>query len=343
MKLVSIIMAVYNSEKHIKETIDSILEQTHSHFELIIVDDCSEDSSLELVKSYNDFRIRIIQNNENIGLPNSLNKAISETKGFYIARMDSDDICFPNRIERQIEYLEKHNLDIVGTSIICFSNNRESFKQTYPENSSVIKDFLKFGNPFAHPSILCKSEILKANPYSDILSEDLYLWSQLREQKISWSNINEPLLKYRLHASNISKNRAAQKCARIIYLLNYKGEHHLLNDLPGYKLHLNEFIVKVMQRELQLDRWEKMYLLMEEKIFQNILTQIFEGKFSIHRTTALYERSLELYKSGFYFKSLVLIFISFFSDPINFLFHIALLRRNYLVIKFIIRCKKVFQ
>lgn len=343
MSLVSVILTVYNAEIYIKSAVQSILEQSYKLLELIIIDDCSTDNTLKIIESISDKRVIIIKNEKNLGTPKSANKGILISNGKYIARMDADDISTLDRFEKQINFLEKNNYDLVGSAITFFGVGGKTNTNKYPNNSFFISEYLSYGNPFAQPSILCKSEILKANPYSDIWSEDLYLWSQLKEQKISWSNINEPLLKYRLHASNISKNLAAQKCARIIYLLNYKREYHLLKDLPKYKYHLNDFVVKVLERELQLDRWEKMYLLMGEKTFQNILANIFEGKFSIHRTTALYERALELYKSGFYFKSLVILFISFFSDPINFLFHLALLQRNYFVIKFIIRCKKVFQ
>ena len=90
--LVSIIMSVYNSEDYLKEAIDSILGQTYANLEFIIIDDASTDTSLDIIKSYNDKRILLIKNEVNIGLAASLNKGIEIARGKYIARMDSDDI-----------------------------------------------------------------------------------------------------------------------------------------------------------------------------------------------------------------------------------------------------------
>ena len=105
--MISVIMSVYNDSKYLKDSIDSILNQTFKEFELIIVDDCSTDNSLEIIKEYalKDNRVKIIENNKNLGLAVSLNKAWKEAKYDYIARIDGDDICLLDRFEKQMNYL----------------------------------------------------------------------------------------------------------------------------------------------------------------------------------------------------------------------------------------------
>ena len=119
MKKVSILMPMYNSEKYIKESINSILNQEYKNFELIIVDDGSIDSSIEIVKEYNDSRIKLYENIENKGLPYTRNKLLSLATGEYIALFDSDDIALKNRIKAQVEFLEKNkNIDIKDEQLL---------------------------------------------------------------------------------------------------------------------------------------------------------------------------------------------------------------------------------
>src|SRR5690606_28917246 len=104
--LVTVFMPVYNSEQYIREALESILNQTYQNLDILLVDDGSTDRSVEIIKSYQDTRIRLIQNEKNMGIPYTRNVGLKEAKGKYIAIMDSDDIAVSNRIERQIQYLE---------------------------------------------------------------------------------------------------------------------------------------------------------------------------------------------------------------------------------------------
>ena len=115
---ISVVMAVYNGERHLREAIDSILNQTFADFEFVIIDDASTDRSGRILQEYagKDKRIVIIGNETNMGLSKSLNKGIRLTKGEYIARMDADDISFPDRFEKQVKFLDDHNdIGILGT------------------------------------------------------------------------------------------------------------------------------------------------------------------------------------------------------------------------------------
>lgn len=114
---VSVCMPMYNASKYLRECIDSVLAQTFKDFEFLIVDDGSDDDSVEIVKSYHDDRIRLIENTHDyIG---SLNMLLDEARGKYIARMDADDVMMPERLQVQLEYMESHeNIDILATSAI---------------------------------------------------------------------------------------------------------------------------------------------------------------------------------------------------------------------------------
>lgn len=119
-------MSVYNGEKYLAEAIESILNQTYKNFELIIINDGSKDNSVEIIKNYmkQDNRIVLIDR-ENKGLPYSLNEGISVAKGEYIARMDADDISLPTRFEKQVDYMQKNELDVCGSYIKLFGDNRK--------------------------------------------------------------------------------------------------------------------------------------------------------------------------------------------------------------------------
>src|SRR3990167_10971452 len=105
---ISVIMSVYNGMPFLKEAVASILKQTYRNFEFIIVDDGSRDKSWEYLKSLKDTRIKLLKNGRNLGLAASLNKALKKAKGDFIARMDADDVSFPQRLETQIKFLEKN-------------------------------------------------------------------------------------------------------------------------------------------------------------------------------------------------------------------------------------------
>jgi glycosyltransferase involved in cell wall biosynthesis len=119
---VTVLMSVYNGEEHLREAIDSILNQTYKNFEFLIIDDGSTDGSVNIIRSYLDPRIRLIKNKKNIGITRSLNKGLKLARGEYIARMDDDDIAFPERLEKQVRFLNEHvNVGLVGGSDITIN------------------------------------------------------------------------------------------------------------------------------------------------------------------------------------------------------------------------------
>lgn len=134
LPLIYVVMSCYNREKYVVEAIESILNQTYTNFEFIIIDDCSTDNTFEIVKEYakKDNRILALKNDKNYCYVHSLNKGIEIAKGKYIARMDDDDISLPERFEKQVEFLEK-NEDIIalGTFIEIFSDDMKKYNLWY--------------------------------------------------------------------------------------------------------------------------------------------------------------------------------------------------------------------
>jgi len=234
---VSVVMSVYNAERYLEEAIESILNQTYQDFEFIIINDGSTDSSLDLINKYNDKRIRLIDQ-ENKGLSKSLNTGISSAKGIYIARMDADDISFPQRIETQLEFLEK-NADyvVIGSNAkIIDAEGNFLYSSNLPITWPSIKNFLPESPLFHSSAMFRKSAWAKAGGYFEEVVhhfEDKILWNRMTAYgKIR--NIEEPLIAYRLVPSSISNKPATiiyqlrEICNKII-LTNSIGQDELQN------------------------------------------------------------------------------------------------------------------
>lgn len=200
--LVSVVLSTYNDEKHIKETIESVLNQTYINFEFIIWNDGSTDSTEGIIKSFKDERIRYFYH-ENTGLGKALSLACNEAQGTYIARIDGDDICLPNRFEREVEYLEYHpNVVLVSSSVIYINEKGEKIGRSYPWTwNRNIKHQLNI----VHPAAMFKKEIyISTCGYQDIKSaQDRILWSKMGKYG-DFAIIKDPLIKYRWIDSSLS-------------------------------------------------------------------------------------------------------------------------------------------
>lgn len=205
---ISVVMPVYNGGKYLAVAIKSILDQTISDFELIIVNDGSSDNSESIIHSFNDKRINYFVNDGNKGLIYSLNKGISLAKGEFIARMDADDICDKSRFQKQIGEFEKDlNLVVCGSFIKTIENNKEEFVSHMPVSHAQIISSIFFTCPFAHPAVMMRKEaLLKLDVvYREDYphSEDYDLWSRLVFLG-NCKNIPEYLLNYRIHSNQVS-------------------------------------------------------------------------------------------------------------------------------------------
>ena len=209
MVKVSVIMPAFNAEKYISEAIDSILNQTFTDFEFIIINDGSTDKTAEIVKSYKDDRIIFLDNEENKGIVYTLNKGLEISTGTYIVRMDADDISLENRIEKQVDFMEK-NLDtgVLGSSIKMFGEGIQSTIVSYATDSNMIKANLIFHSCLAHPSVIIRKSVLndyKLKYDSDYHGrEDFKLWWDISEvSKIN--SLSDVLLCYRMHSNQITR------------------------------------------------------------------------------------------------------------------------------------------
>jgi len=225
---ISVLLPVYNAENFIAESIQSILDQTEPDFELLVIDDCSTDRSLEIIESFQDFRIILRKKKSNSGYTESLNWGIDQARGKYIARMDADDISLPQRFEKQVCFLEQHQeIAICGTDAIVEGSK---LKFNYPEEPEKLWANLLLGSSLIHPTIMGRTEVFKQFKY-DITkepAEDYDLFTRLAARGKPLANLAEPLLIYRVHNNQISNvqnqkqvESAQQSMFRMFRLFDY--------------------------------------------------------------------------------------------------------------------------
>lgn len=222
MVKVSVILPVYNSEKYIKDAVESILNQSYKDFELLaIYDNGTTDNSPKLLNEYSkvDSRVLPINIGSKRGIVNALNHGIKISKGKYIARMDADDISFKERIEKQVEFLDKYiDVDVVGTSIEIFGEiadesriySEEWFNKQFDFNSfeETEKVFLR-GCAIAHPTAMFRRDkILKVGCYREEYkeAEDYDLWMRIIKSGGKIAKIEDRLLRYRMHEESKTNN-----------------------------------------------------------------------------------------------------------------------------------------
>jgi glycosyltransferase involved in cell wall biosynthesis len=207
---VSVVMSVFNTEDYLKEALDSILSQTFTDFEFIVINDGSTDRSGDILhhyQSFHDVRLKIYSQ-ENCGLVHSLNKGCALARAEYIARMDSDDISFPDRIERQVSFLEQNpRVAVLGGAVILMNSVGKPVDVVrYPEKDPSIKrDLLRY-DCLAHPTIVMRKEAFKrAGGYRSSFrhAEDYDLWLRMAE-RFELANLPEPVLYHRIHEHQVS-------------------------------------------------------------------------------------------------------------------------------------------
>jgi len=211
--LISVLMPAYNAGKFIAETIQSILTQTYPHLELIVINDGSTDNTKEIVLSFNDKRIKYIENERNLEKIATNNKGLDLASGVYIAKMDSDDVAEPNRFEKQISYLKQHpEVSIVGS---WFRRMDDGRIECYPEKDEDIKVQFLEENVLANSTAMFRAADVKraALRYDDrfiAYAEDYKFWTEAAINGLKFSNIPEVLVNYRIHnaqATELNKHK----------------------------------------------------------------------------------------------------------------------------------------
>jgi glycosyltransferase involved in cell wall biosynthesis len=247
--LVSVLMPVYNAGDFVKGSIESILKQSYSNFELIIINDGSTDTSEEIILSIKDPRIQYFKNESNLGLIKTLNKGIDLCKGEYIARIDADDISLPERLKKQIEFMEKNReVGVCGSDYIHFGKGKQMVLTAHHEHDWIL-GWMLFNSSVVHPALMIRTSVIKnENPYfnSDYKHvEDYELWSRLIF-KVKFADVPETLLKYRIHASQVSRQYRNEQIEN-----GNKVRRNLLEN-AGFKFGEREFKVHCLLGNSQI-------------------------------------------------------------------------------------------
>ncbi|GIV33726.1 MAG: hypothetical protein KatS3mg031_1261 [Chitinophagales bacterium] len=218
---VTVLMPVYNAEKYLHEAIDSILTQTFTDFELLIINDGSTDKSRDIITSFTDRRIRLVDNATNLRLIATLNKGLELAGGELIARMDADDICLPQRLEKQVAFMDQHpEVGLCGTFLRTIGFEKD-YDITFATDHDAIKFRLFFDTHFPHPAAMLRKSVLDRHQLrfdkTFIHAEDFELWNRMAEV-CRLAIIPEVLVLKRHHAAQISSvyTETQDKISRMI-------------------------------------------------------------------------------------------------------------------------------
>ena len=234
MTKVSVLMSVYNGERFLQEAVESILDQTYTDFEFIIVDDGSIDRTWKILSAYSDPRIRLVRNSENIGLSRSLNKGLKLARGEYFTRMDADDISLPERLATQVAFLNKHseagllagNLEVINEQgeIIGYFK-----RDCHPD---LVKWYELFYNrTVGHSQVMFRASLVRElGEYSETiaLAQDYDLWSRIAE-RAHIVILPQALLQWRKHKSSISSVRLEEQ-QQSAYRIAYRNLENLIRE-----------------------------------------------------------------------------------------------------------------
>jgi len=249
--MISVIMSTYKEdERLLRESIESILNQTYRDFEYIIILDYPDNVvHKSVIEEYalKDDRIHFYVNEKNMGLTDSLNRGLSLCHGEYIARMDADDISLPDRLERQMEYLEKNHYDLIGgiTEMINENGSLLYSIKSVPTDPKKINKALRYSQCIAHPTWLGRKEVFEKNAgYRHMpLCEDYDFTLRAVLNGFVISNLNEPVLKYRMTSNSISRSNLFEQYLYMSYITNEYKNNRIASVDKAYayvQQHLNE-------------------------------------------------------------------------------------------------------
>ena len=264
-------MPIYNTAPYLKEAVDSILSQTFTDFELIALNDCSPDNAEEILDSYSDSRIVRYRGEKNVGLSNILNVGVGMAHGKYIARMDSDDISLPTRLQVQVEYLERHpEIDLVSVGMQLFGAKNEVWIRA--KNPEDVKINALFFSPVLHASSVWRKESFGRRGLrfrqEAVPAEDYDMWTRALVNGLKLVNLPDVLYKYRIYPSQATgqtdKIEAKTAEVRIKYLraalptLSEKNVHSFPQRLwPVFLANLRSGFFNKKLLAKRLYKWKK--------------------------------------------------------------------------------------
>lgn len=280
---VTILMAVYNGEKHITPTIESILDQSFKDLEFVIVNDGSTDATEKIIKSYKDSRIRFHNNKSNVGQTKSLNIGLRLARGKYIARTDAGDVSLPRRLEKQVAYMEKHpEVTVVGTSAFRYNERGKVIDIVHMSNSrKVMLQRIFFASPLVHVSVLMNREtILRLGGYNEdyeILA-DYELWSKLLQNNYRLSNLREVLAGYMVSPESLgARNTKGKSIAEASKIIQWN-----VDKLTSLSISLKQASDIYKLFALDMGEISLSDIMTSEKIFTYILRELNTSKKNIN-------------------------------------------------------------
>ena len=269
MPKISVLMPVYKTnEKYLREAIESILTQTYTDFEFIIINDGSTNNVADVIGSYNDSRIVYVENEQNLKLIKTLNKGLEIAKGEYVIRMDSDDVSRNNRLEKSVEFMDNNpNIAAAGTHAL---GHPIKLRYKAPSADYIIKPFCRYvANCMVHPTMIIRLSALKENglKYDEryLHNEDYKLWLELNKHS-QLANIPEELLLHRTHDKAVSVEFAKKQQDITCNIL----WENLLEDFAPRNRRLKK-ITKKLEEGLQISTWE---LISAEKFLTKIVVRL---------------------------------------------------------------------
>lgn len=274
---ISILLPVYNGELFLRQAISSIINQTYTDWELILINDGSTDNSENIISEFDDKRIRYFKNEHNLGLIKTLNKGIDLCRGEYIARMDADDICLPKRLEKQYHFMKTNSsIFLLGSNAFIINNNNEiTGKIVNFTKDNLLKINLLFSVPFIHPSIIAKASVLKELKYDENYkyAEDYELWTRISE-KHNIANLSDCFLEYRWHLGNESVvNKKKQDLIKdkiiIKQLQSYLDLNPSREELYMHKITFLQYDVKGNNSSFLFEDFPKLDLWFKKIILAN--------------------------------------------------------------------------
>ncbi len=220
--MVSVIVPCYNCEKLVVETIESIINQSYTEFEIIAIDDCSKDNTLNILKKLSamDSRITVLKNENNLGVALTRNHGVEVAKGDYIAFLDSDDVWHKDKLQIQMEYMLKNNVDMTATSYDLYDETMEKLISSYEVVEQISYKTLLNENVIGLSTVVIKKEVFnKFKMTNKYIHEDYELWLKLLKNGFKIVGIKKPLVKYRvLYSSrNASKLNSLKGRVKILY------------------------------------------------------------------------------------------------------------------------------
>lgn len=256
MPKISVIMGVYNGAASLDDAIESICGQTYENWEFIICDDCSKDNTVELLETWSkrDPRIKVITNETNLGLAATLNHCLKYASGEYIARMDDDDISYPERFQIQLEFLETHpEYEFVSSIVDCFDGNEVVRNRFLRKAEPQKRDFLH-GTQFVHPATIFRKRCLEnvGGYWEDKITrrtEDYDLFMRLYAAGYKGYNIQKPLLRYTVNVRGM-KQKSLYKYRIDEAKVRYKGFQKLGLLPEGFPYVIRPLIVGLIPKQV---------------------------------------------------------------------------------------------